>query len=161
MKKYLLTAWLKISGIVAASGIGYENNQLIVVSDNSNALYHYFIKNDSLLKYSLDHKPVNDKTDKAFMYDLETFTTIDTTWYAFGSGSAANRNIGFMFNKFSKYSTEIDLTNLYTEMKSFSELMNDDFNIESVTTYNDDWLFINRGNGPKMPIIFMLFRGKI
>ena len=64
MKKYLLSTWLKISGIVAASGIGYENNQLMLISDNGNALYHYFIGNDSLAKYSFDEQPIMNAMKK-------------------------------------------------------------------------------------------------
>ncbi len=160
MKKYLLTSWLKISGIVAASGIGYENNEIQLVSDNGNALYHYFIANDSLAKYSLDGEPVNNHLSKSTKRDLESFIIVDNTWYAFGSGSTKNRNQGFMFNKFSKFSTPIDLTNLYDEMMSFSELSIDDFNIEAVTTYNEDWLFINRGNGPKNANYLYVVQGK-
>src|SRR5690606_4959037 len=126
MKKYLLSSWLKIAGIVAASGIGYQNNEIQLVSDNGNALYHYFISNDSLAKYSLDGEPVNDNMPKSTKHDLESFATVDNTWYAFGSGSKENRNVGFMVNKFSKFSTKIDLTGLYDEMKSFSELTADD-----------------------------------
>lgn len=160
MKKYLLTSWLKIAGIVAASGIGYQNNEIQLVSDNGNALYHYFVANDSLAKYSLDGDPVNDNMPKSTKHDLESFARVDNTWYAFGSGSKENRNVGFMFNKFSKVSTMIDLTGLYDEMKSFSELTTDDFNIEAVTTYNEDWLFINRGNGPKNANYIYVVQGK-
>lgn len=160
MKKYLLTSWLKIAGIVAASGIGYENNELILVSDNGNAMYHYFVSNDSLAKYSLDGEPLNDNMKKAAKLDLESVAIVDNTWYAFGSGSTEKRNSGFMFNKFSKFSTTIDLTGLYSEMKSFSDLTTNDFNIEGVTTYNDDWLFINRGNGPKNANYIFVVQGK-
>lgn len=160
MKKYLLTSWLKIAGIVATSGIGYQNNEIQLVSDNGNALYHYFIANDSLAKYSLDGELVTDNMPKSTKHDLESFTTIDNTWYAFGSGSKENRNVGFMFNKFSKVSTMIDLTGLYDEMKTFSELTTDDFNIEAVTTYKEDWLFINRGNGPKNANYIYVVQGK-
>lgn len=149
MKKYLLTSWLKITGIVAASSIAYENNELLLVSDSSNALYHYFIKNDSLAHYNLTPQDLNHNATKKEKLDLEAFTIIDNTWYAFGSGSNEHRNNGFMFNKFSKFSTPIDLSNLYSEMKSFAELTDSDFNIEAVTTYNGDWLFLNRGNGSK------------
>jgi len=160
MKKFLLTSWLKIMGIAAASGIGYENNQLMLVSDNSNALYHYFIENDSLAKYSLDGTEVNDYMPKAEKYDLEAFTVVDNTWYAFGSGSKQNRNTAFEFNKFSKYATKTDLENLYSELKSFSELTYEDFNIEAVARYQDDWLFLNRGNGPKNANYLYVVQGK-
>lgn len=160
MKKFLLTSWLKIMGIAAASGIGYENNQLILVSDNGNALYHYFIKNDSLAKYPLDGNAVNDFVPKAEKYDLEAFTVVDNTWYAFGSGSRQNRNVAFEFNKFSKYATRTDLENLYSELKSFSELTYEDFNIEAVTRYQNDWLFLNRGNGPKNANYIYVVQGK-
>lgn len=160
MKKYLLSTWLKISGIVAASGISYENNQLMLVSDNGNALYHYFIGNDSLAKYSFDEQPIMNVMKKKEKYDLETFTIVDNTWYAFGSGSTEKRTTGFMFNKFSKYSSPIDLTNLYADMKSFAELSDDDFNIEGVTIYNDDWIFLNRGNGPKNANYLFVVQGK-
>lgn len=160
MKKFLLTSWLKIAGIAAASGIGYENNQLMLVSDNGNALYHYFIEHDSLAKYSLDGLPVNDYMPKAEKYDLESFTITDNTWYAFGSGSRKNRNVAFEFNKFSKYVTKVDLENLYSELKSFSELTDEDFNIEAVTRYQNDWLFLNRGNGPKNANYIFVVQGK-
>lgn len=160
MKKYLLSSWLKIAGIVAASGIGYENNELFLVSDNSNALYHYFIANDSLAKYSLNDDPVNDNMPKVDKLDFEALTKVDYAWYAFGSGSKENRNNGFMFNKFSKFSTKIDLTELYNEMQTFSDLTKDDFNIEAVTTYKEDWLFINRGNGPKNANYLFFVQGK-
>ncbi len=160
MKKYLLTSWLKIAGIAAASGIGYQNNEIMLVSDNANALYHYFVSNDSLTKYSLDEEAINENMAKVAKYDLESFTIVDNTWYAFGSGSKENRNTGFMVNKFSKYSTKLDLTGLYDEMKSFSELTSDEFNIEAVTTYNEDWLFINRGNGPKNANYIFFVQGK-
>ncbi len=160
MKKYLLTSWLKIVGIVAASGLAYDNNELILVSDSGNVLYHYFISNDSLAKYSLNNDSVKDNMLKSDKLDLEAFTQVDNTWYAFGSGSKENRNSGFMFNKFSKFSTPIDLTGLYEEMKSFSNLTNNDFNIEAVTTYNGDWLFLNRGNGPKNANYLYVVQGK-
>jgi len=160
MKKYLLSSWLKIMGIAAASGLSYENNQLILVSDDSNALYHYFIEKDSLAKYSLDGKELNENLPKKEKYDLESFSKIDNTWYAFGSGSKENRNIAFEFNKFSKYSTSIDLKELYGEMKSFSELSNEDFNIEEVVRYKEDWYFLNRGNGPKNANYIYVVQGK-
>jgi len=160
MKKYLLSSWLKISGIIAASGIGYENNQLYLVSDNSNALYHYFIENDSLASYSLDNLAINHQLKKKEKYDLESLLQYENTWYAFGSGSKKNRNKGFMINKFSKFSTEINLENLYTEMKSFAELTDKDLNIEAVCTYNDDFVFINRGNGPKNANYLFVVQGK-
>ena len=160
MKKYLLSSWLKIMGIAAASGLSYENNQLILVSDDSNALYHYYIEQDSLAKYSLDGKELNENLPKKEKYDLESFSKIDNTWYAFGSGSKENRNIAFEFNKFSKYSTLIDLKELYGEMKSFSELSNEDFNIEEVVRYKEDWYFLNRGNGPKNANYIYVVQGK-
>lgn len=160
MKKYLLTSWLKIMGIASASGLMYESDQLILVSDNSNALYHYFIPQDSLATYSLDQNPINHVIPKKEKYDLEAFTKIDNTWYAFGSGSKENRNTAFEFNKFSKYSTSIDLKSLYDEMKSFAELSDKDFNIESVVRHNEDWYFLNRGNGPKNANYIFVIQGK-
>src|SRR5690554_5610251 len=160
MKKFLLSSWLKIMGIAAASGIGYENNELILVSDTGNALYHYFIENDSLAQYSLDDHPINHQMPKKEKYDLEAFTIVDNTWYAFGSGSKPNRNTAFYFNKFSKYSTPMDLTDLYSEMKAFSDLSDEDFNIEAALQYNDNWYFLNRGNGPKNANYLFVVQGR-
>lgn len=147
-------------GIAAASGLGYENNQLMLVSDNSNTLYHYFIESDSLSRYSLDGNEMVDQMIKKEKYDLEAFTIVDNTWYAFGSGSNKNRNTAYEFNKFSKYSTPIDLTGLYDEMKNFAELSDADFNIEAVVRHNDDWYFLNRGNGPKNANYIFVVQGK-
>src|SRR5690554_3329812 len=160
MKKYLLSSWLKIMGIAAASGIAYENNELILVSDTGNALYHYFIEHDSLAVYSLDNKVIEHHQQKDNKYDLEAFTIVDNTWYAFGSGSKPNRNTAFYFNKFSKYSTPMDLTDLYSEMKAFSDLSDEDFNIEAALQYNDNWYFLNRGNGPKNANYLFVVQGR-
>src|SRR5690554_7567354 len=160
MKKYLLSSWLKVLGIAAASGLGYENNELILVSDTGNAIYHYFIEKDSLATYSLDNNPVNHYMPKKEKLDLEAFTIVDNTWYAFGSGSKSNRNTAFQFNKFSKYSTSLDLTDLYAEMKSFAELSDEDFNIEAALQYNDDWYFLNRGNGPENANYLFVVQGR-
>ena len=160
MKKYLLSSLLKVMGIAAASGLGYENNELILVSDTGNAIYHYFIEKDSLATYSLDNNPVNHYMPKKEKLDLEAFTIVDNTWYAFGSGSKSNRNTAFQFNKFSKYSTSLDLTDLYAEMKSFAELSDEDFNIEAALQYNDDWYFLNRGNGPENANYLFVIQGK-
>lgn len=160
MKKFLLSSWLKIMGIAAASGIAYENNQLILVSDTGNALYHYFIENDSLSVHSLDNKPIEHHQHKDHKYDLEALTIVDNTWYAFGSGSKPNRNTAFYFNKFSKYSTPMDLTDLYDEMKVFSELSEQDFNIEAALHHNDNWYFLNRGNGPENANYLFVIQGR-
>jgi len=160
MKKYLLQSWLKIAGLTAISGLAYENNQLQLVSDNTNALYHYFINNDSLAAYPLTEEPIEKKQIKKKKLDLEALTKIDNTWYAFASGSTENRNKAFVFNKFSKHSTFLNLKDLYEEMKIFSSLNNDDFNIEGVTTYNGDWIFLNRGNGPKNANYLFVVQGK-
>ena len=50
MEKFQLTAFLKILGIGAASGIVYTNNSLFVVSDNSGFLYQYQLQNNQLSK---------------------------------------------------------------------------------------------------------------
>lgn len=160
MKKYILQSWLKIAGITAISGLGFENNQLQLIADNSNALYNYYIENDSLASYPLTDGPIEEKQEKKIKLDLESFTKWDNTWYTFASGSTDNRNKAFMFNKFSKHSTPLNLSDLYNEMKHFSNLETSDFNIEAVTPYNGDWLFLNRGNGTKNANYIFVVQGK-
>ena len=159
MKKYILQTWLKIAGISAVSGLGYEDNKLQLVADNTNALYEYFIANDSLVSYSLDGNSIQTQP-KETKYDFEALTKWDNTWYAFSSGSTINRNTSFQFNKFSKYATPINLSDLYHEMKNFSGLDDGNFNIEAVSPYKEDWLFLNRGNGSKNANYIFVVQGK-
>lgn len=160
MKKYLLSSWLKISGIIAASGIAYQNNELIIISDNSNAIYNYFIKNDSLTTALVDGTFLNDSLKKAEKFDLESLYASNDTIYTFGSGSKLNRSKAFQQVTATKAINSIDLKDLYHEMKQFSSLDDKNFNIEGVTKYKDDWIFLNRGNGSKNANYLFFVQGK-
>jgi len=160
MKKYLLSSWLKISGIIAASSIAYQNNELVIISDNSNAIYTYFIKNDSLTSLLVEGSNLNDTLDKKVKFDLESLYVTNDTIFTFGSGSKLNRSKGFLQIPSSNMVQTIDLTYLYQEMKQFSSLDDKNFNIEGVTKYKNEWIFLNRGNGPKKANYLFFVQGK-
>lgn len=143
MKKYLLNTWLKIAGITAITGLGYENNKLILTTDADNLIYEYFIKNDSIVNYTLKDS-ITDELKSSLNYNLQTVHKVDNSYYFFGSGTDSLTSNGIIFNNFSKYSSTINVLDLYAEMKSFSELNNQNFNINAALTYNNDWLFLNK-----------------
>jgi hypothetical protein len=57
MEKFLLSAFLNISGIGAASGIVYTYNSLFIISDSSGFLYQYQLQTKQLSKHALIANP--------------------------------------------------------------------------------------------------------
>ncbi|WKW46866.1 hypothetical protein P3875_02000 [Myroides sp. JBRI-B21084] len=145
MKKYFLNTWLKLTGIVAVTGVGYENDKLILATESQNVLYEYFIKNDSITNYVLNDS-ISDDLKSSQNYNLQTLFKVDNSYYLFGSGKDSLSSNAIIMNAFSKYTSSINITELYSEMKSFSEINDQNFNINATVTYNNDWLFLNKAN---------------
>ncbi len=151
MKKFTLELFIKILGISAASGIGYQNDVIHLISDSADVLYTYHIKTEKLNKIALnDSGTVAENLSKVGKSDFESMTTDGVNYYIFGSGSGELRHTLIEINRDSNELISInDLTVLYESMKSFSGIDSENFNIEGVSFYQDKWYFLNRGNGPK------------
>ena len=149
MSKFTLEILLHIIGIGSASGLIFKNDTLYIISDNSNILYEYSIKNIALTQIPLTNNPPQQNIQKAKKPDFEAITSYNDTLYIFGSGSTPNRNklIVVPENDKSNFS-EVDLFSLYTVMQSFSKIDASEFNIEGVAHHGSSWYFFQRGNGP-------------
>lgn len=150
MKQLTLELFLQFFGISAASGIIYNNDYLQIISDDANVLYTYDIKKENLSKNSLlSDLSLQENVPKAIKKDFESITTDGEHYFLFGSGSTTNRKELIELDvKTKELIATHDLEILYESMKSFSQISDEDFNIEGVVVDGETWYFFNRGNGP-------------
>ncbi|WP_418359122.1 DUF6929 family protein [Sphingobacterium detergens] len=147
MLKLILEAFISISGIAAASGIVYNNDELHIVSDNSNYLYSYNLAQQRLSKTVLLEAEPMENISKANKMDLESITFDGNRYYLYGSGSTEKRNNRFIWD--GKKVIQEDYSKIYTHFMQKFGISKEDFNIEGVVHIDDRILFFNRGNGPK------------
>lgn len=147
MLKLILEAFISISGITAASGIVYHDNQLHIVSDNSNYIYSYHLTGQKLSKTALQQSHPMERVAKADKLDLESITFDGNHYYLYGSGSTNNRNNRFIWD--GKTIIKEDYSKIYTFLMETFHISKEDFNIEGVVHLKDKILFFNRGNGPQ------------
>lgn len=148
MHEFYLKEFLDIPGISSASGIEFWEGQIYIVSDNSNYLYDYRITDNQLDRQVLLQSPQMERIAKPQKLDLEAMVLTEDRIYTFGSGSTSARERGFFISRNDWNSTELDLRNLYSNMKKSANISSSDFNIEGVAMHANSWLFLNRGNGP-------------
>ena len=160
MKKFYIFILYKILGVSAASGLLYQNPYLYLISDNSHFLYTYNAQTKNLETLKLKDADILEHLPKSSKLDLETLTQTDQAWYTFGSGSTANRNYGFKIHKDTQKVDTLDLSNLYQSMKDFAQIDANDFNIEGVAHKDQEWYFLNRGNGPGQRNVIFTVQGE-
>lgn len=148
MNGFYLQALLKIAGISAASGIAYSEGLIRLVSDNSNYLYEYRVAGEQLARHLLKDGQQTEQVAKAQKMDLEALVDRGDALYMFGSGSTPIRERGFVLSKGDGLVDTLHLNKLYDAMRTTAGIGADDFNIEGAAVHGDDWLFLNRGNGP-------------
>lgn len=162
MKKITLELFTTIIGIGSASGLFYQDNNLLIIGDNSGFLYEYNIssqdlKQHPLIKNSAANIPKSEKPD------FESITHFQDTLYIFGSGSTPKRNSMVEFDlKEKKKTATNNLVDLYAVMQSFGNIKPEDFNLEGTIYDGDNWYFLNRGNGiTNKNILFSLHAKKL
>ncbi|WP_177764802.1 DUF6929 family protein [Flavobacterium sp. I3-2] len=158
MKKYNLIKFLKIIGLSTVSALTYQNDVISLIADNSNVLYEYNIKDAELTKITLSEGEIENiaKKDKL---DFESMIDSDKSTYIFGSGSNPNREKAVYINKDKNTVETLNLNYLFDSMKSFAEISENDLNIEGVAYANNEWYFLNRGNGPGNKNIIFTVQG--
>ncbi|TYP91758.1 hypothetical protein BC792_1184 [Sphingobacterium allocomposti] len=148
MKEFILELLFTIQGIGAASGLIYREQDIYLISDNSNYLYSYSLETKTLKEKLLSERAVNVQVPKKIKADFEAITEIDSCLYIFGSGSTANRNLLVIYDFRLDRVDSIDMGPVYQALRENYAISADDFNIEGAIDLNSDiWLF-NRGNGP-------------
>lgn len=143
-------SYKKIRGVGAASGLIYENGKIYIISDDSDVLYVFDEKNETLEKISLletgellEHRPKPEKSD------YEAITADAANFYIFGSGSTSVRNRLVIVNKKSQSITVKNLDEFYGNLKIISSIDDENLNIEGAILSKNNLYLFNRGNGPK------------
>lgn len=160
MKEIVIKAIYTLFGLNAASGLVYTSDTIYAISDQSNALYEYSIAKDSMSYHSLDGKSVNHHIKKSKKYDWEAILQDGDVLIIAGSGSKPQRAQSFVYHLGEQTSESLDMSYLYEIMTDFSEISSEDFNIEGLVKYKEDYIFINRGNGPKNFNALMFVQGR-
>lgn len=148
MKKFYIQILFKIFGVSAASGLLYHNPYLYLISDDSNYLYVHHLDENKTSRVLLKNAAVTEIIPKAQKQDFEVLAETSSAYYIFGSGSKPNRELGFSVNKETQKIDTLHLSALYASMRSFAAIADEDFNIEGAVHHNNEWYFLNRGNGP-------------
>lgn len=150
MKYHNLTTCAKIKGFGAASGLLYQNNKLLLISDDSEVLYKYDIESKELTKHSLrKDEQLLEAVEKTKKSDFESITIYKNKIMVFGSGSAPNRNKVVELDKRSLIVTqEKDTSKFYQSIQRQTVISQENFNIEGVIANDEYLLLFNRGNGP-------------
>lgn len=146
MQNFQLSAFLKISGIGAASGIVNLNDSLYIISDSSGFLYQYILESHQLVKHPLQEN-ASENNIKSQKSDFESISLKENELHIFGSGSTSNRNKNIVFNIENHQIQEKDLTNLYLNIKKSASISNEELNIEGSFFYNEKLYLFQRGNG--------------
>ena len=160
MEHLQLQFFLKIIGLGSASGLLYNDNNILAIGDNSSYLYNYQLDNQQLQKHPLLYLAAENIAKKQ-KPDFEAITQHENNIYIFGSGSTQNRNTMVQIDAITKKIIATnDLTNLYATMQSFGEIKPDDFNLEGAIYNGNDWYLVNRGNGKKSKNTIFTISGK-
>lgn len=147
MKRNTPSLFYKIIGVGSASGLLYQHNTILIISDNSSYLYEYQIQNSLLNRFPLTEN-AQENIPKIDKLDFEAIAEYADSIYIFGSGSAKNRNTMIQLNAKTKAVVQIkELSNLYLNMQSLANIEPENFNIEGVIFNGHSWFFFHRGNG--------------
>ena len=98
MQKFKLELLFHIVGIGSASGLLFNGGSLFIISDNSNVLYEYNIKQKKLDKIPLlttDASTPEENIPKKDKPDFEAITASGDDLFLFGSGSKERRHLRF------------------------------------------------------------------
>lgn len=141
-----LEPFCQISGLRAASGLVFTAENLFLISDNSQFLYRYEIKNQVLHKIPLGAE-AEENLPKKHKPDFEILTLLNDELHLFGSGSKVHRNQHVVFNINSGLYSIFNRSVLYQQLADLAEISEDDLNLEGAFFYKNQWYFGQRGNG--------------
>lgn len=149
MKHYELKRLFTLPGISGASGLHYQDGHLFIVSDDSQVLYLYDIKVDSLRSVSLlKSGELQEHLPKPIKPDFEALAYHEGALHLFGSGSGEHRNGGVKYDLPTGSIEHFSLAEVYAEMIRDAGIDAEDLNIEGVIMGDNEIRFFNRGNGP-------------
>ena len=128
------------------------DSNFYVIGDDSKWLYCYTIDGKLIEKHLLFSTSHSERIPKKEKPDLETLTSLTLDGITFlltlGSGSKKNlRNKGFLFNTITNEVIALDLTSVYSSLRSRVEVVGEKkLNIEGLATTEDELVLFTRGN---------------
>lgn len=133
-----------------ASGLVFEKDRLVLIADEAFALNLYDFKTGQQSRLSIGQKPEGSKPlPKHEKPDFEAIAPYESSYFLFGSGSAAHRHHWVELSASTlKRQSSGSLISLYEAMRNCCEMSEEDFNIEGVILQAQQSFFFNRGNGP-------------
>jgi len=152
---YSLLLLFNLTGINAASGLQYGQDQLYIVSDNSPYLYHYHVQEERMDKVLLDSTQQAEIVAKKDKKDFEALCDVGDALVIVGSGSKPQRQDAFIYDKRNRHVRRVSLESIYQRMQEIGKVDKHNFNIEGLAYDSGTWYFLNRGNGKeKQNVIF-------
>jgi len=160
MSPILLEILFRVWGVGAASGLVVQGDQVHLISDDSNFLYSYSMRDSSLsARLIVQADPQNQQLPKNLKRDFEALTYYQDSLYIYGSGSSTNAQRNFRVRLTNEFlhcdSVQMDAlpeledwTDQYKRMQVELGISSEDFNIEGVIHQDSSILLFNRGNGP-------------
>lgn len=149
LKHYELRPLFSLPGISGASGIHLHGDQLFIVSDDSQVLYRYDLKERSRHSISLlESGELQERLPKPIKPDFETLAYHEGALYLFGSGSGERRNTGVKYDLEHGSIERFSVAELYADMIREAGIDGEDLNIEGAVMRGNEIHFFNRGNGP-------------
>ena len=149
MTKISIRPFIKIPGAGAASGLHFKNGSLFVISDNRNVLLEYNLTSGIAKNWPLFADSAPENLPKSRKPDFEAIAADGNLLYIFGSGSAETRNKLIIFNTDTKAAEERDLSLIYQNLRNIASIAESDFNIEGAAVSANQWILLQRGNGPE------------
>ncbi|MBD1422552.1 DUF6929 family protein [Sphingobacterium chuzhouense] len=156
---YSLLLLFNLTGINAASGLQYHQDQLYIVSDNSPYLYHYHVQEERMDKVLLDSLQQTEMVAKKDKKDFEALCDVGDALVIVGSGSKPQRQEAFIYDKRNSHVRRVSLDSIYQRMQEIGKVDKQNFNIEGLTYDNGTWYFLNRGNGEKKQNVIFTVAG--
>ncbi|MBS1534401.1 MAG: hypothetical protein JST78_04930 [Bacteroidetes bacterium] len=141
-----LEPFCQISGLRAASGLVFTADNLFLISDSSQFLYRYEIKNQVLHKIPLGSE-AKENLPKKQKPDFEILTEHHGQLHLFGSGSKAHRNQHIIFNINSGFYSIYNRSALHQQLAALAQIPEVDLNLEGAFFYKNQWYLGQRGNG--------------
>lgn len=150
MNEFEISLYTILLGISSASGIIYEGDRSVFISDDSYVMYLYSHESDQVDKINIHSgNDLKEQMAKPLKPDFEAIGRDGEFYFVFGSGSAENR-----FDLVEIHSGTLDVTGrysleaLYGEMMETTGISHVDLNIEGVVFQEHKIYMFNRGNGP-------------
>ena len=146
MYPYIISILMQLNGFGASSGMVHHNNQIYLVSDDSDYLFHFSVIDKKMQQIPLIENAQLQHKKKQKM-DLEAIATKGNKVYLLGSGSKENRRNWIVFNRKNQKIQRFDYSGLIGEMVSKSGIPEKEINFEGLIIKGKTAYLFNRGNG--------------